>query len=57
MAALIFKCPATSMNVQHWLDDDEDASDDEYEGVSCPACLRLHFVNRKTAKILGQDQE
>jgi len=57
LAALIFKCPATSMNVQHWLDDDEDASDDEYEGVSCPACLRLHFVNRKTAKILGQDQE
>jgi len=56
MAALIFKCPAISMNVQHWLDDDEDASDEEYESV-CPACLRLHFVNRKTGKILGQDQE
>jgi hypothetical protein len=57
MAPFIFKCPETSMNVQHWLDDDEDAPDDEYESVSCPACLRLHFVNRKTGKILGQDQE
>jgi hypothetical protein len=57
MAPFIFKCPATSMNVQHWLDDDEDVPDDEYESVSCPACLRLDFVNRKTGQILGQDQE
>ncbi len=55
-AAFIFKCPATSINVQHWQDDDEDVPEDKYEGVACPACLRLHFLNRKTGKLLGQDR-
>jgi hypothetical protein len=57
MAAFVFKCPATSINVQHWLDDDEDVPEDEYEGVVCPACLKLHFLNRKTGKLLGQDRK
>jgi hypothetical protein len=35
----IFKCPITDQN--------------EFEGVTCPACTRLHFVNRKTGKLLG----
>ena len=37
MAALLFTCPITQMKVQHWLDDDEDASEDDYEGVTTPA--------------------
>jgi hypothetical protein len=53
----IFKCPATSQNVQARLDDDGEAGDDEYEAMTCPACTRLHFFNRKTGKILGQDSE
>jgi hypothetical protein len=56
MAPFIFTCPATSMKVQRLLEDDQDASDNEYEGVSCPACAKLHFVNRKTGKLLGQDE-
>ena len=36
---------------------DPDAPEDEYEGVICPACTRLHFVNRKTGRLLGQDEE
>ena len=30
MAALLFICPITRMKVQHWLDDDEDLSEDDY---------------------------
>jgi hypothetical protein len=56
MAHVVFTCPATSMKVQHSLGDDQDASDNEYEGVSCPACAKLHFVNRKTGKLLGEDK-
>ena len=56
MAPFIFTCPATSMNVQHLLEDDQDAPDNEYEGITCPACAKLHFVNRKTGKLLGQDE-
>jgi NAD(P)-dependent dehydrogenase (short-subunit alcohol dehydrogenase family) len=57
MAAFIFTCPATSMKVQHLLDDDEDVPENQYEPITCPACTRLHFLNRKTGKLLGQDDE
>jgi hypothetical protein len=43
------------MNVQHWSDEDADVRENEYEGIICPACTRLHFLNRKTGKLLGQD--
>ena len=57
MAALLFTCPITRMRVQHWLDDDEDASeDDDYEGITCQACAGVHFVNRK-GKVLGGGHE
>ena len=56
MAAFTFICPATSMKVQHWLDDDN-VPENEYEGFICPACTRLHFVNRKTGRLLRQTEE
>ena len=56
MAALLFTCPNTRMEVQHWLDDDEDASEDDYEGIACQACAGVHFVNRK-GKVLGGDDD
>jgi hypothetical protein len=40
------------MRVQHWLDDDEDTSEDDYEGITCQACAGVHFLNRK-GKVLG----
>ena len=53
-----FTCPSTNLNVQHSRDeDDEDAPDNEYEAVTCKACARLHLINRKTGKVLGQDDE
>jgi hypothetical protein len=51
----LFTCPATGMHVQHWSDGDADVRENEYEGIICPACTRLHFLNRKTGKLLGQD--
>ena len=44
------------MKVQHWLDEDDDVPENEYEVITCLACTRLHFLNRKTGKLLG-DQE
>lgn len=58
MRAFAFTCPATSITVQHSLDDDdEDVRDNEYEAVKCQSCMRLHLINRKTGKLLGQEQE
>jgi hypothetical protein len=50
MGTFLFACPNTRMKVQHWLDDDEDAS----EGITCEACAGVHFVNRH-GKVLGDD--
>jgi hypothetical protein len=57
MANFIFKCPVTGFNVQHELDDDPDVSESEYQAIACLACARLHLVNRKTGKLLSQDDE
>jgi hypothetical protein len=46
------------MSVQHW-QADEAAPDDPqctYETVVCQACGRLHFINRSTGKLLGEQQ-
>jgi hypothetical protein len=52
---LVFKCPRTGMNVQHWLDDSTPGeSVCTYETVVCKACTRLHFINRQTRKLLGE---
>jgi hypothetical protein len=56
MGAILFTCPTTQFKIQHWLDDDERASEDEFEGVSCPACPRVHFVNRR-GRVLGSEEE
>jgi hypothetical protein len=54
MAHFVFRCPATSLNVQYQLDGDPDISENEYEGIVCPDCTRLHFINQKTGKLLGE---
>jgi hypothetical protein len=55
MSNFVFICPSTNLNVQHWRDDDDEVVlDNEYEGVICRACARLHLINRKTGKALGQ---
>jgi uncharacterized protein YbaR (Trm112 family) len=57
MPSLLFTCPITRMKVQDWLDSDEDTSANEYEAITCQACARIHFINRKTGKLLGQEDE
>lgn len=58
MAKLIFRCVQTGMNVQVWLPDAEPTDQaDSYEAVTCPACTRLHLVNKSTGKILGDKEK
>jgi hypothetical protein len=30
---------------------------DAYEAVNCPACARLHFVNKATGKLLSEKKQ
>jgi hypothetical protein len=55
MAAFFFKCPNTCRNVPHWLDNDKDVPDNEYEVIKCAACAKLHFINRRTGALLGAE--
>jgi hypothetical protein len=57
MANSVFKCPVTGFNVQHELDDDKDVLDNEFKAIKCRACMKVHFINRKTGKLLGQDDK
>jgi hypothetical protein len=53
---IIYKCPQTGLNVQHWLEDVlEDSAGDDYEPVNCPACTLAHFIHRDSGKLLGED--
>ncbi|WP_349509693.1 hypothetical protein [Bradyrhizobium sp. Tv2a-2] len=58
MGNVLFRCPRTALNVQHWLADEVGPDDAQcsYETVVCKACTRLHFINRRTGRLLG-DQE
>ena len=53
---IIFRCPQTGMDVQTLLDKQEKDEARIYESVICPACTRLHFINKSTSKALGQDK-
>jgi len=54
MDNLVFRCTQTGTNVQVWLaDSTQPESADSYEAVTCPACARVHLINRKTGKMLG----
>ena len=58
MANVVFKCPRTGMNVQHWIAEEATPDDPHstYETVVCKACTRLHFINRTTGKLLGETE-
>ena len=58
MAAFLFRCPNTGMNVQGWIaDDPAEVGDDIYEPVTCAVCVRVHLVNPKTGRVLGTDED
>ena len=56
MGNIVFKCPATGLNVQHWLADEPSVDDPQctFETVVCQACGRLHFINRSSRKLVGE---
>jgi hypothetical protein len=55
MAKLIFRCTRTGMNVQIDMPDAAPDYPDSYESVACPACARIHLVNKTTGRTLGDN--
>ncbi len=54
---IIFKCPHTGMNVQHWLTAPPGEPADSHTAIACPACSKLHFINSATGKLLGESEK
>lgn len=58
MGNVVFKCPRTGLNVQHWLAEEVEPETENAprtcETVVCKACTRIHFINRLTGKLLGE---
>ena len=57
MANIVFRCPTTKEFFQHWVDEESFGRKDSYLPLTCPACGKTHFVNRRTAKLLGHEDE
>lgn len=54
---IIFRCPYTGMDVQTSLPREEvKEGGPRYETIECPACMRLHFINRENGRSLGNDE-
>jgi hypothetical protein len=57
MGNIIFKCPRTGFNVQSWVENAPPGEPEcTFETVNCLACAGLHFINRSTGKVLGQNE-
>ena len=56
MASFLYRCPNTGQTVQGW-SAEEVTDDDAYESVTCLACTRVHLINPKTGKILGEEED
>ena len=58
MVTFIYRCPVTGLNVQGWIADDPTESGAEtYEPITCTACTRIHLVNPKTGKTIGEGEK
>jgi hypothetical protein len=58
MENLVFRCAPTGLNVQVWLPDEPPTErTDSYEVVTCPACGRVHLVNKTTGKMLSDKEK
>lgn len=53
---ILFKCPRTGMNVQHWLAHEPASTGtrDGYETVICQACTNLHLIDKSSGKLVGE---
>lgn len=54
MTLFVYVCPITKQPVQHWLDRGGATRQNEaFVAVPCQACARLHFLNPRTGRLLG----
>ena len=53
----LYRCPNTGQTVQGWSPDEATDEDDTYQSFECTFCTRVHLVNLKTGKLLGEEDD
>jgi hypothetical protein len=53
----VFRCPITGSNVQGFIAEEVPPNGEAFVSVECLACRRLHMINPKTGKVIGQDED
>jgi transposase-like protein len=56
MRALVYRCPATGLNVQDFVAEEVSNLDISYISLHCPICSRSHLVNPATGKSPGETE-
>ena len=56
MPTFLYRCPTVGVNVQGWIADDP-SEEGHYEAITCVACMRVHLVDPKTGRVLGEDDD
>lgn len=64
MTPFMYRCPNTGAMVQGFVVVEEiperfnfEPEDGPYESMYCESCRQAHFVNVKTGKVLGEDED
>jgi len=57
MGAISFRCPNTGFRVHAWFEDEDSDGNQKYEALTCTACQRVHLVNPKSGRVIGNDAE
>jgi hypothetical protein len=53
---IMFTCPQTGMNVQHWLADVPEDEKDNHTSVVCLACTQRHSYTTRQASYLARSE-
>jgi hypothetical protein len=57
MPPFLYRWPATGYRVQGFVSEEIPAEGDTYETLTCIACQRVHLVNPRTGRVLGESDE
>ena len=53
---IVFRCPQTGMNVQTHLEKRQGQEGPSFASFTCPACMRLHFIDLTTGQPMSRDR-
>jgi hypothetical protein len=60
MSTFLYRCPVTGYRIQGFIadhpNDPTEKNGHTYEPLTCTVCGRIHLVNPKSGKLLGEDK-